>query len=84
MLLNGKIEAPNKFVAYLIEKANDAKAEATVAFNNAVQHEKAAQQLKAKGSDLRAQFQKYLEDIQAWDKMIVDGEPVEASAEEAS
>ncbi len=73
-LLNGKREPPNKFVAYLIEKAKDASGEFMVVQKNAAHTRKTLQQNEDRLLELKGEYNKYIEDIRAWDKEVIDGE----------
>lgn len=66
-LLDGGEEPVNEVVAYFVEKAKEAKEEATVCVRNADQAEQQAAQMRARALELRATFQKYIADIQHWE-----------------
>ena len=84
-LMSGEAEPPNAFVAYLVQKANGSNAELIALQNNIQQGEQQLAQMRQQALRLQGEVNKYVEDIRAWDKKLVEGgepkpEPVVAPA----
>lgn len=72
-LLQGDLEAPNQFVAYLVKQAKQARQDLAVLSNNIQQGEQQLAQMRQNALRLQGQVSKYIEDIRAWDKEVLDG-----------
>lgn len=86
-LLQGKLEPPNEFVQYLIERFKDARAERDAVVRNVLQMKQRVEALEARRVELEGQSNGYLEDIKKWDKTLVPtpdvAEPKEPDPEPA-
>lgn len=91
-LVAGKEDPPNEFCAYLVQQIQQASTEGDNVRKALQQHREAAGKLETRAKEIRGVINKYIKDIQQWDKPVQpekpsEGEkkapPTEASASEA-
>ena len=69
-LLTGKSKAPNKFIAYMLEQMKNLRAEGEALNANINQAERQLQQMHDRSHALQAAHDKYIQDIQEWDRPL--------------
>jgi len=69
-LLTGKSKAPNKFIAYMLEQMKNLRAEGEALNANINQAERQLQQMHDRSHALQAAHDKYIQDIQQWDRPL--------------
>lgn len=84
-LVAGKMEPPNEFCAYLVQQIQQASAEADNVQKNLQQHRETAAKLENRAKELRGVINKYIQDVQQWDKPAkLPGQTKEDTPQEAS
>jgi len=78
-MIRGKIEPPNEFVAYCLEKLRESRAEYEALSSNIRNAEQQLEAMKQRQLVVQGETNKYLEDIRNWDKDLV-AEPGETEA----
>ena len=69
-LVSGKVEPPNEFVAYLIQKMIQARTEYIAVASSIQETTTRLAQMKERVVSLQAENNKYLDDIKAWDRKL--------------
>jgi len=69
-LLTGKSKAPNEFVAYMLEQMKNLRAEGEALNANIDQAERQLRQMHERSHALQAAHNKYIQDIQEWDRPL--------------
>ena len=69
-LLTGKSKAPNEFIAYMLEQMKNLRAEGEALNANIDQAERQLRQMHERSHALQAAHDKYIQDIQQWDRPL--------------
>lgn len=73
-MIRGKIEPPNEFVAYCLEKLRESRAEYEALSANIRGAEQQLEAMKQRQLVVQGENNKYLEDIRNWDKELAPDE----------
>jgi hypothetical protein len=81
-MLRGQVSPPNSFVAYMLDKVKESRAEYEAVSANVRNLEQQLEALRRRQLMLQGEHDKYIEDIRNWDKEVVEEKPQEEEAQD--